>query len=498
MKFPLSNLVYAIILSLAIISCKDDEEIVDPIPTPNPPTSDVISNILPQTGAANQSVFVNPLIIFKYKIGQTVQLSNNPSNYKLVLDDAKLLMPAESEATLSWTTNKDSLVIIPKTVLSPQTNYTIYVKTHWEEEKTTGSWEPVTLDNVPQVQISEKTFTTENIDISRILLTQIKFNYPIANQFNFLKSEYPQGYVTLKNSLQNYLFEASSGAIQYQFKARFTSPGKSNIEVPLTFDQTTTTLAHDIPSGLVNETIYKLQYLKIPDNGGAEQELYAIYFRTSKHNSFIEKMDSYSLSNTFSWETNTGASELSIKLLNQTEYFDYMEANVDSVNLSGKGIYFSVGLIQFEALAGNTWYDEKVHPLLYKDLSTSGLTWQRSNVNLKTPPVNGIYIRRAASYASKFTSFRKLTQEEIENNQSASITDQGTLVYNIGPATAFDYLYLRALAANSNSTSTYVQTLKSTNSYPNLTFGTYQVKMKYVLPGKTSANSEKTISFTYN
>src|SRR5688500_11316240 len=177
MKFPLSNLVYAIILSLAIISCKDDEEIVDPIPTPNPPTSDVISNILPQTGAANQSVFVNPLIIFKYKIGQTVQLSNNPSNYKLVLDDAKLLMPAESEATLSWTTNKDSLVIIPKTVLSPQTNYTIYVKTHWEEEKTTGSWEPVTLDNVPQVQISEKTFTTESIDISRILLTQIKFNY---------------------------------------------------------------------------------------------------------------------------------------------------------------------------------------------------------------------------------------------------------------------------------------------------------------------------------
>lgn len=458
----------------------------------------MISTILPQSGSANQSVFINPVIIFKYKIEEVVQFSNNPSNYKLVLDDAKLLTPSEIEITLQWTTNKDSLVIIPKTVLAPQTTYTIYIKTHWEEEKTNGSWQPVTINNEPQFQLNEKTFTTENIDVSRIILTNIKFTYPIASQYYFLKSEYPQGYVTLKNSLQNYLFEVSSGLIQYQFKARFTSSGKSDIEVPLTFDQSTLTLTHDIPSTLDNETIYKLQFLKIPDNGGAEQELHAVYFRTSEHNTFSEKIDSYTLSNTVSWETNTGATELSIKLLDQTEYFDYMEANVDSVYLSGsKGIYFSVGLIQFEALTGNTWYDENIYPLLYKDLPTSGLAWQRSNINLKTPPVNGVYIRRADSYSGKFISFRKLTQEEIDVNQSTPITDQAALIYNIGPATAFDYLNLRALAANATSSNTYIQSLKSTN-YPNLTFGTYQVKVKYVLPGKTSANSEKTISFTYN
>lgn len=502
MKFYLNNLFYSVVLFLSIVSCKDDDSMNDPTPTPiptrDPPTSDVISAILPQHGATNQDVFINPLIIFKYKVEEVVQFSNNPSNYKLVLDEAKLLTTTEFESTLEWTTNKDSLVLIPKTVLSPQTTYTIYVKTHWEEEKINGSWEPVKLNDLIQFQISEKTFTTENIDISRILLDNIKFTYPIAYQYHFLKSEYPQGYVSLKTSMQNYLFEVSSGATQYQFKARFSSPGQSNIEVPLIFDQATLTLNHDIPSNLIHETIYKLQYLKIPDGDGTEQELYAIYFRTSKYNTFLEKIDSYTLSNTFSWETDIGATELSMKLLNQTEYFDYMEANVDSVYFTGsKGIYFSIGLIQFEALTGNTWYDENIYPLLYKDLSASGLPWQRSNLNLEVPPVNGIYIRRANSYSSNFSSFRKLTEDEIKNNQSTSITDQATLIYNMGPFTAFDYLKLSALAANAANPNEYTQNLKST-SYPNLTFGTYQVKMKYVLPGKSAANSEKTLSFIYN
>lgn len=499
MKSCVKNFFYAVVLVTSAMSCKEDSEVSIPEPIPYVPVSDVISTILPPHGVTDQSVFINPLIIFKYNVEEVVQFSDNPSSYKLILDEAKLLTTTDSEITLKWTANKDSLYLIPTDVLSPMTSYTVYVKTHWEEKKTDGIWEPVKVNDLIPFHVSEKNFTTENIDVNRILLNNIEFTYPIAYQYHFLKSEYPQGYVNLKTSMQNYLFEASSGETEHHFIARFSSPGQSSIEVPLTFDEATLTLHHDIPSNLINETIYKLQYLKMADGSNMDQEIYAISFRTSKFDTFLEKIDSYTLSNTFSWETNTGATELSMKLLDQTEYFDYMEANVDSVySPASKGLYFSIGLIQFEAVAGNPWYDENIFPLLYKDLSTSGLPWQRSNLELSVPPVNGIYIRRADSYSSNFTSFRKLTEDEIEKNQSTSISDQATLIYNLGPITAFDYLNLRALAANAANPNAYTQNLNSTTTYPNLIFGTYQIKAKYVLPGKSTANSEKTLSFVYN
>ncbi len=505
MRAICKRLSYPLVFFAVVFACgEDDGPINNPTPIRGtPPETNLFSVSSPANNAVNQNLLTNPLILFSQKID--VEITDKASTFKLAIDEASLTGAGSAvEVSLEWTAAKDSLILVHEDLLKPLTAYTISVKTHWEEKQADGTWKPYAVDGETKFVTQTSTFTTADGDLTRILPDNIRAAYPVPHQLNFLKSEYPKGYVMLAHNRQNYLFETSSGATQFALVARFTTPGRAPIDVTLTFDESSLTVAHDMPAEFLNETIYKLQYLKIEGGSTTEQELYAVHFRTSKFNTFAERMTDYTLATTAYWEREIGIIELYRRADNQTEFFDDAETSVDSIG-DGKTdhYYYSIGLIQFEVVPGGEWYDQKLYPLLYEGIETSGLLenylkYVKRKPTLKMPPVNGLLLWRLGTGSEEpFDRFPKLTESDIQNNLVNPTDARAKFVYNVGPIAGYEYLRLRGMSvAPTAPQNSYTERLKAAETrFPSFIPGDYPVMMKYVLPGMTEPTSEIPLMF---
>gem|GEM_PF-2596185 len=455
--------------------------------------AEIVTAILPQNNAAQQSIFTYPLIVFKTGFETPVTSADNGKKYRPVIDEVTLLRGTEKvNAPNVWNDAHDSLYLKPADVLQGQTTYTTQVKYHWVTQDG-ENWVSLTIANQVQTTILTSIFITGTQgDLTHLLPDNITASYPVPFQYFFLQNEYANGYIILETPLQNNLVQAAIGE---KVEIRFTTPGQTEIKTTAQFDATTRTLSYEMPV-LKNETIYGLRAVKI-SVGGSEQEVYKTSFRTSAFNTFLEKLSAVTNAKGYSWSNYQGTDEIKTRFNNMSEYFDQAEIRSDSLSYPGyKGLYYLSGLIKAEALPGNKFFDD-TNTFLYKDLpgSSLNLTW-RSAASVGIPPKYSIYFSQG-----NVNPIVSLSQTEINQN---SVTFPGSIItvlcYNLSVVIDRDLYDLKTQAANSadRETNPYIKRLVYDYMSTVPSFSNYKVKLSYKLPGTGIITSEKEITIDYN
>jgi hypothetical protein len=475
----------------------------------------MIAEISPAKGSSDVDVFNAPQVAFNIPVDEVFEitdLENKRHAFRAKLDQFDLFSGSEKIAgTLQWNLEKDVVIFDGRDIL-PGEKKLKAVATLTFEELINGTWTKVKFDGRVVEEKAETLFTTRKAP-DYIPSGNVSLSYPIAGQVNFYPKEYGRGFIQLKDG-QPYLFKPSPEWIQ---KIRFTNAvTQSYVECNLTYDDTEKKVNFTIPDGMVNSAIYNFEILNIPRQATiidgnvqkVEKDLvtsstvntstavltikdvqghldrlevksfYTSNFRTSKYNTFIEKMKNVKLSNTLRMDLDVNVYRL-FAYLHGDEIFD--KAEIDNITRSGN-------LIQMTAvLEGNNWYENYAYPLVYEGYPLLGTFKIKTRLNpdlFGIPPVRDVY---STNYSQSI-----LLREGETSFTPVAFTSE-YISYNLGESVDIDFRDLQLQAANyvasnpSNITPRLSELiLKPT---PRLRYGTYLLKVNYVIPGTNQISS---------
>ncbi|UII26435.1 hypothetical protein LVD15_24585 [Fulvivirga maritima] len=182
-----------------------------------------------------------------------------------------------------------------------------------------------------------------------------------------------------------------------------------------------------------------------------------------------------------SWGRSIGLSEL----------FDNAELN---------GTKGTQPMIQIEAILGNNrYYNEYIYPLVYKEYPLEGrfrVLWRDSlERTIGVPPVKAVFVKQAPQ------TNLKLSEMDISSGAYINPSLSAAFIYNLSHYYSNDFHDLQNQAANfyadkgTGAVSSHVMSLLQA-PFPVILSGPYQIKVKYVLPGKNEVVSEKVITIT--
>ena len=425
--------------------------------------------------------------------------------YRVKLGHFKLLNTGNAEIAGITQMNEagDAVAFIANDILPPNTSIKATIRVYFEERQN-GSWIPVEFKGKQIDEVKEFSFTTGTApDV--IPLNNVAYSYPEINQSNFLKSEYPTGYITLAKG-QPYLFQTDSRWIT---KVRFSNDGQGvALETDLTYNAADRTIGFTIPAGLENNNVYKYSIINVPsslnvpansnvtastenitDDGSVtiertsisgtsetvrEKELLTYDLRTSRYNTFTQKMNALEKSHGWLLPVDGYISVHEIGLtLSGDELFDVFEIS---------GTPNTSQLILFEADVSNRWLKNEINPMIYAESPLSGratIKW-RTTATLGVPPLKGISIRQQAD------------QLQINNGAAPDNSGYASIVYKLPYYIFNDYLDLQAQCAGMLAQNHKLSSAGYTiifNPFPPIKTGKYAIKMTYMLPGKNIPTS---------
>ncbi len=481
----------------------------------------VIAEITPGDGSTEISVFNAPQGVFNMEVNKPFEIidpeDNKPRYFQARLDHFKILEGTrEIPATMEWNENNDVVALNPFDILPPQKGIKASLQVSFEE-KISGVWRPVVDEGKVYSENQGTTFTT-GVAPDFIPDNNIVYNYPVTNQLNLYTLEHPEGYVQLKTG-QPYLFEANA---QFEQKTRYKGASGQESFGTLNYLSGERKVTFVIPENLVPSTIYQVALVNLPKQTYqvdqnvkegvtlssvsadteiktkkaegqldivAEKTIYATFFRTSRYATVREKINSLSISNTFSILTIPWRVHRLMSFVSGSEYFDVTE-------ISGTNRSMNIPLIQLEAeLQTNDYYNNSIYPLIYANYPIDGnikVNW-RDVTKLGLPPAKAMYIY----------------QEPADLILNATDVSGGTAFVNASRAAyTFDLPYymekdfkeIQAQVVNRyiqmSTVSDRVQQIMF-NSFPAVRPGQFRYKLKYVLPGINKTTSETEIIANY-
>lgn len=464
----------------------------------------MIAEIRPANGSTEVDVFSPPQVAFNIPVGQVfdiTDLENKRHIFRATLAQLELMNGTEKiEGNLQWNDQHDVVIFDTYDILPSQKELKAVAKLRFEEEKN-GSWGTVFFDGKAVEEIATTTFKTgtapDYIPDHNVLLS-----YPLKGQVNFYPKEYDQGFIQLKRG-QPELFQPGEQWIQ---KIRMTqATGGKYAEADLSYREKR--VQFTLPANLTLASVYRFEILNLPRRStivdanvkqvskellstGEESKatlttkkiegdltklevktVFTTSFRTSKYNTFSDKMKATTLARSFRLDIDPALNVFKlISYIGGDEVFE--KAEVEGGSNRSPFIYMEANL------QGNTWYDNYVYPLLYEGYPLAGsirLT-QRDPLALGLPPVRDVYL-------SDFT-------------QPATFTDQAAFVppafsneyitYNLGASVFGDYRDLQLQAANYyvDNPAQYPARLTKLilGMNPRIRQGTYKVKLTYKIP----------------
>lgn len=466
-----------LILSLGLIfySCEKDESTPDEEPVVEVDKSikqlqdmQIFDKTTPADGETNVSIFTKPSIKFTINIGEEFKLVDNDYQYvyfRTVLDFVKFTNASgnEVESTIVWNDENNFVTFYPANALSAKQNYTLSAQIHFERKLGENNF-------IAVEEVSPKTFS-HSFTIEKMPETieeeHVAFTYPINNQQHFHKYEHNEGYILFKDGF-NYssVIEKQSG---WTHNVYFIDESGNFINEEFSYNDNNE-ITFPIPDNLENETNYKLTFKKEPveDNNAEDIIIYEIAFRTSKYDTFLKKMESFTQEKIILSDFEMGPSIYGAKLSGD-EYFDQFELSKNSLD----GI-----LITAYADTNNLWF-EKLNDIMYDAHPINEeleINW-RDYTRLGAPPIKDVYLSNS-------------------NNSFA-------VQYNVARTTYEDYNNLKGLYYNylikGNSTNENIGKLLD-GYYPSIRRGVVEIGRKYIvyayleynLPGKniTTSRSE--------
>ncbi|MBK6264762.1 hypothetical protein JKA74_06920 [Marivirga sp. S37H4] len=475
----------------------------------------VISELTPANFSEDVSVFNSPQAVFNLPVNQSFEFSDVDGvvfTYRINLDKLELKYDNQIiNGIEEWSPDNMVVAFDAHEILPPEKTIIFNVELSFEERNASGQWVAVTENGVPIKESSSVKFITGEAP-PYIPKENIAHMYPIENQFNYYPKETNNGYVILKDG-QSYLFNHSS---DWEQKLLLTTNEGFSYESDISYAVAEKEVRFNMPTDLRASSIHSLKLIDRPtasianvdenvsqvttnayegesanvefttnDAEGSRdvlqvQDILSYSFRTSEYSTFQEKFNSISKSAVWKWVVMVGVHELGVNL-NGNELFDYAEATLDEH-----------ALIRIEADLRNTpWYWNKVRPLVYSGLSSSGISLSRDEMPLGTPPKFGTLIT--------MDYYKKLTEDEIAIGVAGSTSTIGTFNYYLPYFMQQDYMDIRTQAASlslSNSSGYINNILNAT--FPTLSSGVYPLKIYYKLPGRSTPLRTINFNMDYN
>jgi hypothetical protein len=494
----------------------------------NPFGEEVIAQLTPDSGEDDVNVFASPQAVFNIPVDLEMEIDEegNKVFYKVTLEEFKVYYKETKQAIEGYTElSPDGKVYMldPSEPFESQKDMVVYVKAGFKR-KLNGQWVDVKdSDGTPFYEIKEAEFKSGDRP-KEILPEHVKYSYPISRQYNFYPKEYNNGYILVTENYA-YLFstEKPEGFDQI---LRFTNSNGNSTQTGFTYK--TNSAGSDIRleidfsmqnAGFTNDEIYKMAIVNVPQNSNAgissnistsesnlngndsitvvtqqaegtldrleEKEVYALHFRTSSYNTFVEKMNAIPNYEGVAWQEYPHVYRLGSNIYDgssTTEMFDQAECS---------SLFPDKNLIRIKPLYDKTsWYKNKVADLLYENndvLTAAGLQ------NL-LPPEHIEVIQIALR-----TADNQLSDEAIESNSRPFISKFGAFHNRSSYYIDRDFIAVRnALAnnlVNSNTSNSNIAKFLKADNIPDLTNGKYEMQLNYKLPGKNIITSsvEKTI-----
>ena len=463
----------------------------------------IIADASPVQDAKEVDVFTAPQVAFNMPINEVFDITDAAESRRLFrgkLESFKVLDGSNSlVGNIRWNETNDVAAFDAFDVLPPQKPLKVFVKVLFEEF-VEGQWRSMYFEGKPLEETKEVTFTTGTAP-DYIPPSNVDISYPAVGQFNFYPKEYSQGFIELKKG-QGYLFKPGPEWIQ---KLRITEAlGQSYLETDLTYNESERRIYFNMPAGLQTSKPYRLEIMNFPrqnqavdanvknvakDVGASGTELtvttkqvegnlelrevkslYGSLFKTSKFNTFKEKVSAISLSATFMESVAMPVFQLGA-YLRGNEFFDKAEI----------AERFGDRQVQFEAVLDmNNWYENKVKPLVYDGYPLIGnMNIRHRNVQeFGLPPVKSLFIEQPTYYPV-------LTEDNLSDAfNSPSVFN--SIRYDLMSPMYLDYLDIQNQVANyvidnPGAATERLHALLIT-PFPAYVSGNYKVRIKYVIP----------------
>ena len=461
----------------------------------------LIADVSPKNNSNDVDVFAVPQATFSMKVNEPFEIpeDNGKSTYRVVLEKFNVLDDKNQQVKgrLEWSHLKDRANFIPEDILPPQKKFKVQVEVSFQKQEG-GIFRPITQNGQVAKELEERTFTTGTAP-NYIPLQNIEYAYPVVSQKFFLKDEFEQGYVKLKQG-QDYLFEgnqwengvkiidnqtykAQEVAFVYNNDANeitFAMPKiqtKSAYKVSF-FSKLVKTNAKDEKKEVTENVkrtqeegndyeVLQKQAQSLSKDGEIERLAYD--FSTSKYKTFNEKIKAIKVSY---YNFIIHYSDV-ISLANNLQKSEPFEV----VDLVGNEYSKKKPLIAVEATLQDAYFKQYINPTLYSQLPIAGKYQLRRDTKEW-----GQIPSKAISIDNKYLTNvqNEIFSQEVENYFPYQ--------YDLALAYKMDFVDIFRQITNDLSkgiisfSSPAHQFLKNTSFIP-MRKGDYYIKLIYTLPG---------------
>ncbi len=464
----------------------------------------IISALTPNDGSRDVNVFVEPQAVFDVEMNAPMEFIENDGSkktYRFDVEYFRLLDKNKQPVTgeLIWNDENNVLVLDTDEILPPKQDLTAEIKIV-VKEKIGNTWKILKIDGKEFSRIKTAKFKSgEAPDF--IPDNNVTYSYPIKTMQNFYVQEYPTGYIKL-NDGQGYLFDTEN---KWKFEAQFKT-SRGTYKSSISYDTSEKQVSFPIPSDLPKGFDYELKLMKVPlqettkdidanvdsvesvvsvgankqeitlkdmeVKGNLEQleskELHTLIFRSSKFATFSSKVDHFVFeSNRIVFYFDKENEKTNYSYTMSVSFYSYDEAFSDD-EIQGYDEFKP--LIRQEATLDNDWYQKTVGPNIYAPAKKLNFTTQGTS-KYGFPPVKGV------------TKLKELFAKQ-------------RVYHQMNWQVRTDFIELKSQAAlryvkdgNRNA-----KTILDLDALPDYDWGTYKVKLDYILPGRTNPNSTKNIN----
>ena len=465
----------------------------------------LIADVSPKNDSNDVDVFAIPQATFSMKVNEPFEIpeDNGKSTYRVVLEKFNVLDDKNQQVKgrLEWSQLKDRANFIPEDILAPQKKFKVQVEVSFQKQEG-GIFRPITENGQVAKEFEERTFTTGTAP-NYIPLQNIEYAYPVVSQKFFLKDEFEQGYVKLKQG-QDYLFEGNQWENGVKIIDNQTHKAQ---EVAFVYNNDANEITFAMPK-LQTKSAYKVSLFSKPvktntknnqrkvtenvkrtqEEGNdyeilqkqaqslskdGEIERLAYDFSTSKYKTFNEKIKAIKVSH---YNFIIHYSDV-ISLANNLQKSEPFEV----VDLVGNEYSTKKPLITAEATLQDNYFKQYINPSLYSQLPVAG------KYHLKRD------IQQWGMIPSKAISINNYYLTCIQNNIfSEGVENYFAYEYDLAIAYKKDFVDIINQISNDLSkgiikpSNLAYQFLK--NTFTPMRKGDYYIRLIYTLPGNKKSS----------
>jgi hypothetical protein len=326
---------------------------------------EAISYLDPGDGTDNVPTNARPQAFFALELGRKYSIADingQEQAYEVKFNSAAVTdrFGLEAAHTLEFGEDGSSLTFIPTMTLPGNDSLYFEVKVDvyrngvffFQESKTAAFATAAPLDHIPENNVAAA--------------------YPQNGMANFYRREYSreEGFIELRTGQPELFHDLPEG---YTQRMRLTDASGQTRFFDIRYDGFNNRLTFPLDAGsLANDAVYRLDIVRLPAGGAGvetgadgpgvsgnaeisadtpagERSLYSLYFRTSKYDTFSEKMEAVT-------GGGTAVSNLGVPYWDaaEAEYFDNLETG------DGGG----EALVDFTVDLNNAWLENDIAPLV--------------------------------------------------------------------------------------------------------------------------------------